>query len=100
MFSIVGLVVVMSAVFGVFVLHGGNLEPVMHAAPAELASIGGAALGAMIAGNSIGTIKGVAAGFGQIIKGTQYHKQEYLDTIFLVSKLMKVLRTDGPVALE
>lgn len=100
MFSIVGLAIVMSAVFGVFVLHGGNLEPIFEAAPAELASIGGAAIGAMVAGNSISTIKAVGAGFGRIIKGPTYHKQEYLDAIFLVSKLMKVLRTDGPVALE
>ena len=47
MISIVGLVVVMAAVFGVFVLHGGDLTPIIHAAPAELASIGGAAIGAM-----------------------------------------------------
>ena len=44
MFSIVGLVVVMGCVFGVFVLHGGNLEPIIHAAPSELATIGGAAV--------------------------------------------------------
>jgi chemotaxis protein MotA len=100
MLSIVGLVIVMAAVFGVFVLHGGNLEPIIEAGPAELASIGGAAIGAMIAGNSMSTIKAVGAGFGRIIKGPVYHKQEYLDAIFLVSKLMKVLRTDGPVALE
>jgi len=64
MLSIVGLVVVMAAVFGVFVLHGGDLAPVIHAAPAELASIGGAAIGAMLVGNSMNVIKGVASGFG------------------------------------
>lgn len=100
MISIVGLVVVMAAVFGVFVLHGGDLTPIIHAAPSELASIGGAAIGAMLVGNSMAVIKGVAGGFGKVFGGPKYKKQDYLDTIFLVSRLMKILRVDGPVALE
>jgi hypothetical protein len=35
-------------IFGVFVLHGGDLEPIIHAAPSELATIGGAAVSAML----------------------------------------------------
>jgi chemotaxis protein MotA len=45
-------------------------------------------------------IKGVGAGLGTVFKGPKYKRQDYLDTIFLVSKLMKALRTEGPVALE
>lgn len=86
--------------FGVFVVHGGDLTPIIKAAPFELASIGGAAIGAMLMGNSMDIVKGVAGGFGKVLKGPQYHKQDYLDVIFLVSKLMKILRVDGPVALE
>ena len=37
---------------------------------------------------------------GKIFKGPKYKKQDYLDVIFLVSKLMKMLRTEGPIALE
>jgi chemotaxis protein MotA len=65
-----------------------------------LASIGGAAIGAMLVGNSMAVIKGVAGGFGKVFGGPKYKKQDYLDTIFLVSRLMKILRVDGPVALE
>ena len=86
--------------FGVFAAHGGDLTPIIKAAPFELASIGGAAIGAMLMGNSMDIVKGVAGGFGKVLKGPQYHKQDYLDVIFLVSKLMKILRVDGPVALE
>ncbi len=100
MFTIVGLVIVMAAMFGVFAFHGGDLTPIIKAAPFELASIGGAAVGAMLMGNSMDVIKGVGGGFGKVLKGPQYHKQDYLDVIFLVSKLMKILRVDGPVALE
>jgi hypothetical protein len=66
MLSIVGLVVVMGAVFGVFVLHGGDLTPVIAAAPTEFASIFGAALGAMLVANGMDTVKGVAGGFGKV----------------------------------
>ncbi len=36
----------------------------------------------------------------KVFKGPKYKKQDYLDAIFLVSRLMKLLRTDGPVAVE
>ena len=36
----------------------------------------------------------------KVFKGPKYKKQDYLDVIFLVSKLMKMLRVDGTIALE
>ena len=66
MFTIVGLVIVMGAMFGVFAAHGGDLTPIIKAAPFELASIGGAAVGAMLMGNSMDIVKGVAGGFGKV----------------------------------
>ena len=42
----IGLVVLMIAVFGVFVAHGGDLTPVIKAAPWEFAQIFGAAVAA------------------------------------------------------
>jgi chemotaxis protein MotA len=62
--------------------------------------IGGAAVAALIIGNSGKELKQFAGGLGKIFKGPTYRKQDYLETIFLVSSLMKMLRTDGPVALE
>jgi len=99
-FGIIGLVLLFVCVFGVFVAHGGDLAPIIHAAPAELATIGGAAIAAMLIGNDLDTIKGVAGGFGKIFGGPKWKKQDFLDVIFLVSRLMKILRVDGPVALE
>jgi chemotaxis protein MotA len=45
-------------------------------------------------------LKAIGGGFAKVFKGARYGRQDYLDTIFLVSKLMKMLRTDGPVAVE
>ena len=100
MFGIIGLVLLFVFVFGVYVLHGGSMGPIIHAAPAETATILGAGLAAMLIGNDIGTLKGLAGGFGKIFGGPKWKKQDFLDTIFLVSRLMKILRVDGPVALE
>jgi chemotaxis protein MotA len=100
MFAAIGLVVLVAMVFGGFAFTGGALGPVMHAIPHEMIIIGGAAVGAVIAGNSMKELKQLGGGLGKIFKGPKYKKQDYLDTIFLVSKLMKMLRTEGPVALE
>ncbi|MDP8911959.1 MAG: flagellar motor stator protein MotA [Pseudomonadota bacterium] len=100
MFPAIGVIVVLVMVFGGFAITGGALGPVLHAIPHEMMIIGGSAVGAVIAGNSMKELKGLGGGFAKIFKGPQYKKQDFLDTIFLVSRLMKMLRTDGPVAVE
>ena len=100
MFPIIGLVVLLVRVFGGFVITGGAIGPVAEAIPHEMLIIGGAAAGALIIGNSMKELKALGASFGKIFKGPKYAKQDYLDVIFLVSKLMKMLRVEGPIALE
>jgi chemotaxis protein MotA len=100
MFPVVGLIVLIVLVFGGFALTGGNLEPVLHAMPHEMLIIGGAAVGALIIGNSGKDLKALGGALMKVFKGPQYKKQDYLDTIFLVTRLMKMLRTEGPVAVE
>lgn len=100
MFPLIGFVVLIAMVFGGFALTGGALEPVLHALPHEMLIIGGAAVGALIIGNSTKELKAIGSGLMKVFKGPRYKKQDYLDVIFLVSKLMKMLRVDGPIALE
>jgi chemotaxis protein MotA len=100
MFPAIGLVVLIAMVFGGFAITGGALGPVLHALPHEMLIIGGAAAGALIIGNSSAELKALGSGLAKVFKGPKYKKQDYLDVIFLVSKLMKMLRTEGPIALE
>jgi chemotaxis protein MotA len=100
MFPVIGLVVLLVMIFGGFAITGGALGPVLEAIPHEMLIIGGAAVGALIIGNSGKELKALGGSFAKIFKGPKYRKQDYLDTIFLVSKLMKMLRTEGPIALE
>jgi chemotaxis protein MotA len=100
MFAAIGVAVLLVMVFGGFVITGGNIGPVAEAIPHEMMIIGGAAVGATIAGNSIKELKALGRAVAKIFKGPSYEKTDYLDTIFLVSRLMKMLRTEGPVAVE
>ena len=100
MFPVIGLVVLLVLVFGGFAFTGGNLAPVLEALPHEMLIIGGAAVGALIIGNSGAELKALGGAMGTVFKGPRYKKQDYLDVIFLTTRLMKMLRTDGPVAVE
>ncbi|NCP19817.1 MAG: flagellar motor stator protein MotA [Erythrobacter sp.] len=100
MYAIIGIVVLLVLVFGGFVISGGAMGPVLHALPYEMMIIGGAALGATIAGNSLHHLKAIGGAFMKIFKGPVHSKQDHIDAIALTTQLMKVLKTDGPVALE
>jgi chemotaxis protein MotA len=100
MLPVIGIILLIALVFGGFALTGGNLEPVLHAMPHEMLIIGGAALGSLVIGNSVAELKSLGGGLGKVFKGPTYAKQDYLDCIVLVSTLMKIMRTEGPVALE
>ena len=100
MFQIIGIVVLIAMVFGGFAFTGGNLTPVLHALPHEMLIIGGAGVGSLIIGNSTKELKALAAGLAKVFKGPKFKRHDFLDCIFLVIRLMKLLRTDGPVALE
>jgi chemotaxis protein MotA len=100
MLAVVGMIVLLVMVFGGFIVSGGSIGVILHALPLEMLIIGGAGVGATITGNSIADIKALGGATMKVFKGPKYKKQDFLDTIFLVSRLMKMLRTDGPVAVE
>ena len=100
MYAAIGIVILLVMVFGGFAVTGGALGPVFEAIPHELLIIGGAAAGAMVTGNSLHGLKALGGSFGKIFKGPRHTKQDHIDVIALTSRLMKLLRTEGPVAME
>ena len=100
MYVVIGIVILLVMVFGGFALTGGALGPVMHAIPHEMLIIGGAAVGALVTGNSLHGLKALGGGFKKVFKGPRHTKQDHVDAIVLTTKLMKLLRAEGPVALE
>ena len=100
MYVVIGIVVLLVMVFGGFTITGGALGPVMEAISHEMLIIGGAAIGATVTGNSMHELKAIGGGFAKVFKGPKHNKQDHIDAIILTSRLMKLLRSEGPVALE
>jgi chemotaxis protein MotA len=95
-----GIVILLVMVSSGFAITGGALGPVMEAIPHEMLIIGGAALGATVAGNSLHELKALGGAFVRVAKGPRHNKQDHIDVIALTTKLMRLLRAEGPVALE
>lgn len=94
----VGAIVVFLCVFGAYAAHGGHLGVLWQ--PSEIVIIGGAALGAMLIGNPLGTVKlaiklGLKAWVG---KGPG--KKEYTELLQMMFQLFQIFRKDGPQAVE
>lgn len=100
MFAVIGIVVLFVMVFGVYMLSGGDMGVVIYALPIEMGIIGGSAVAALIIGNNGAKLKAILGGFAKVFKGPTYVKQDFMDCILLVSKLTKILKSEGPVALE
>jgi chemotaxis protein MotA len=100
MFVIVGWLVVMGCVFGVFIVHGGNIMVVLKALPFELITIGGATLGAFLANNQMKVVKATIAGLGRCFKGSKYTKARYMDLLALLYDILQKARKEGLMAIE
>ena len=100
MVSVIGLVVLFVMVFGGFALTGGNIMVVLEALPHEMLIIGGAAAGSTLIATDIKGIKAIGGGFGAIFRGPRYKRADYSAAIFLTTRLMKMLKSDGAVAVE
>ena len=100
MLSLGGIGFLLACVFGVFVVTGGAIGPLMASMPFELLTIGGAAVGVLVAGNSMHDIKHTLGDFKKILKGSQFHKADYVDLLSLLFYLVKLAATKGSMALE
>ena len=75
MFAIVGIIMVFGCVIGGFLMEKGKLPVLIQ--PAELVTIGGAAIGTVLAANPMHVLKKMISGLLGILKGTPYGKQRY-----------------------
>ncbi len=98
MFAIIGIVVVLGAVIGGYLLEHGNIKVLLQ--PAELVIIGGSALGALIAGNPLHVLKGLMGGLLSIVKPEHYNRNCYLNTLKMLYALFSTGRKQGDQALE
>ncbi|WP_144299719.1 flagellar motor stator protein MotA [Elioraea rosea] len=100
MLTIVGFVFLLICVFGGYILAGGKMGIIMAALPFEFMIIGGAAIGTLLMANSMHGIKHVLGGFGKILKGSRFHKTDYVDLLSLLYFFARLASTKGAMALE
>ncbi|WP_422126812.1 flagellar motor stator protein MotA [Thioalkalivibrio sulfidiphilus] len=95
---ILGAIIVVVAVLGGFVAHGGQLLAIWQ--PYEVVIICGAALGAFIISNSMKTIMKVFKGIPALMGGPKYKKSHYLDLLALLYDLFTKARKEGLMGIE
>ncbi len=100
MFVIIGYVLSLVCVFGVFILHGGNIMVVLHALPFEMATIGGAAVGAFLVSNQPKVIKATLKALGGVLKSSKYTKARYLELMTMLYEILQKARKEGLMAIE
>lgn len=100
MFQIIGIVLLFALVFGSFLISGGKMEVILHAAPHEMMAIGGAAVAAFLISNSLTVIKSTGAGFSKIFGGPKWKASDYRDLLSLLFLLTKTMKSKGVIALE
>ena len=98
MFAIIGIVVVIGAIIGGYLMEGGVLMVLMQ--PAELVIIGGAALGTLLIANPMPTIMALIKGLIGVMKGSRYTKPLYLESLKMLNALFLSARKNGATKLE
>jgi chemotaxis protein MotA len=98
MLALGGLLLVIVAVISGYLLEHGNLLVLFQ--PAELIIILGAAIGSLIAGNSLRVVTSVFSSLLGILRGERYGKKQYLDSLKMLHDLFASARRNGAAKLE
>ncbi|MBL8362267.1 MAG: flagellar motor stator protein MotA [Rubrivivax sp.] len=100
MFVIVGWLLALGCIFGVYIAHGGNIGVILHALPFEMITIFGAALGAFLANNQMKVVKASLKGLGACFKGGKFTKARYLELLALLYDILQKARKEGLMSIE
>jgi chemotaxis protein MotA len=100
MIVIVGYAVSMGCIFGMYILHGGNIAVILKALPFELVTIFGGALGAFAVANQPKVLRATLKLIPQALKGSKFTKARYLELMALLYDILQKARKEGLMAIE
>lgn len=100
MLVLIGYIVAFGCIFGVYVLHGGNVSVLAKALPFEMLTIGGGALGAFIVGNQPKVLKATARAIPAAVKATRHNKARFMELMALLYELLQKARKEGLMSIE
>src|SRR6266446_185346 len=98
MFVIIGIVIVIGAILGGYLMEHGNIRVLVQ--PAELVIIGGAALGTVLIANPLYILKKIIGGLARVFGSSKYGKAQYLESLKMLYELFSRARKEGLMALE
>src|SRR5262249_61445705 len=98
MISIVGILIVLGAIAGGYLMEHGKLLVLLQ--PAELVIIFGAAVGTVVIANPLSTLKKLVGGLVGVLKGGQFTKPFYVDNLKMLFELFNHARKAGTAKLE
>ncbi len=97
MFAIIGMLIVLGAIAGGYLMEHGNLKVLIQ--PAELLIIGGAALGTLLIANPLPTVIAVIKGALGVFGGSRCTKP-YLEALKMLNDLFQSARKGGLANIE
>jgi chemotaxis protein MotA len=100
MFVIVGYIVSLVCIFGVYIFHGGNISVILHALPFEMITIFGAAGGAFVVNNQPKVLKASLKAIPLALKGSKFTKARYMELLALLYDILQKARKEGLMAIE
>jgi len=98
MFSIIGIVIVIAAIMGGYLMEHGNVKVLLQ--PAELLIIGGAAIGTVLIANPLHILKEIAAGVAGVFGGSKFTKERYIESLKMMYELFNKARKGGLMGIE
>ncbi len=98
MFVLIGIVIVLGAVLGGYLMEEGNLALLVQ--PAEFVIIFGAALGGFIISSPMKVIKAVQASLMRMFSSRIYGKSDYVEALVLLNEIFFKIRKEGLVSIE
>ena len=98
MFIIVGILVVIGAICGGYLMEHGKLLVLLQ--PSELVIIGGAAVGTVLIANPLYVLKNIAGSILAVFRGSPFTKARYLSSLQMMFELLTKARKEGLVGIE
>lgn len=98
MISLIGIVVVLGAIAGGYLMEHGKFMVLLQ--PAELIIIFGSAIGTVIVANPLPTLMRIVKGLLGVLSGNPFTKATYLESLKMVYELYNLARKSGTAKLE
>jgi chemotaxis protein MotA len=100
MLVLIGYIVAFGCIFGMYVLHGGNVSVIARALPFELVTIGGGAFGAFIVCNQPKVLKATAKAIPAAVRASRHNKARFMELMALLYELLQKARKEGLMSIE